>query len=89
MRIRAIYYSSRFEKLFRKLPQSVQERAVITERRFRENPFHPSLRTHQLQGKLKGLWSISITMNYRILFRSLENGDVLFVSIGPHSIYEP
>lgn len=65
----------------------MQEHAVITEKRFRENPFHPSLRTHQLQGKLKGLWSISITMNYRILFRPLENGDILFVSIGTHSIY--
>ena len=87
MRIRQIYYSSRFEQLFRKLPRQLQARALITERYFRLNPFHPSLRTHKLHGKLEGSWGISITGRYRIIFKPLPDGDVLFVSVGPHSIY--
>jgi len=29
----------------------------------------PSFRLHELTGKLKGLWSISVTANWRITFR--------------------
>jgi len=55
---------------------------------FKENPFHLSLRLHKLKGKLEGLWSISIDMKHRIIFKSLEDGVILFVSIGMHAIYE-
>ena len=55
---------------------------------FQKNPFHPSLRLHQLEGKLKGYWSISIDLQYRIIFRFLDNGDALFASVGTHAIYE-
>jgi addiction module RelE/StbE family toxin len=88
MVVREIYYTSRFEKQFKKLPRVVQEKAVATEYRIRSNPLHPSLRLHKLSGKLEGLWSISITNSYRIIFESLEDGDLLFISIGLHSIYQ-
>ena len=52
------------------------------------NPFHPSLRLHKLRGKLEGLWSISIDRKYRLIFKALENGVILFISIGLHAIYE-
>ncbi|HBW74059.1 MAG TPA: plasmid stabilization protein [Candidatus Magasanikbacteria bacterium] len=52
------------------------------------NPLHPSLRIHALQGNLKGLWSISITGSYRIIFERQKNGDILFISIGKHDIYK-
>lgn len=87
MVVREIYYTTRFEKQFKKLPRVVQEKAVATDDRIRTNPLHPSLRLHKLSGKLEGLWSISITNSYRIIFESLENGGLLFISIGLHSIY--
>jgi addiction module RelE/StbE family toxin len=43
---------------------------------------------HELHGKFKGIWSISITNNYRIIFARMENGDILFISIGKHDIYK-
>lgn len=49
------------------------------------NPHHPSLRLHKLQGKLKDLYSVSITLSYRITlsFAMIEDAIVL-IDIGSH-----
>ena len=88
MQIKAIHYNGAFEKQFRGLPKNIQKKALKAEKLFRSNPFHPSLRLHKLDGKLKGLWSISLDMKYRIVFKPLEDGVILLISIGLHSIYE-
>lgn len=88
MQVKEIHYNEKFERLFMALPKNIQKKACKTEEIFRYNPFHPSLRLHKLKGKLDGLWSISIDMKYRIIFKSLENGNILFISVGVHSIYE-
>lgn len=88
MKIKAIHYTREFEKQFRELPKEIQRKACIKEQIFRVNPFHPSLRLHKLSGKLKRLWSISIDMKYRIIFEPLNDGVILFISAGLHSIYE-
>jgi mRNA-degrading endonuclease YafQ of YafQ-DinJ toxin-antitoxin module len=88
MKVQDIYYDKRFEKQFRALPLAIKKKAVKAEGFFRTNPFHPSLRLHKLEGKLKELWSVSIDRNYRIIFKPLEEGVILFVSIGLHAIYE-
>jgi len=54
----------------------------------RKNPFYPSLRLHKLKGRLDGLWSLSIDLKYRIIFKVMDDGAILFVSIGLHAIYE-
>lgn len=88
MQIKEIHYNDQFEKQFLSLPKKIQKQALKKEQIFRDNPFHSSLRLHKLKGKLEGLWSISITMKHRIIFKSLENGVILFISIGMHAIYE-
>ena len=88
MIVPGIFYSSRFVKETRGLPKEIVALAVKQEKIFKENPLHPSLRLHALQGKLRGLWSISITGNYRVLFERQANGDILFISIGKHDIYK-
>lgn len=88
MRVRAVYYNQRFEIQFRGLSRDIQKKAVKAEKLFRANPFYPSLRLHKLHGKLQGLWSISLDFRYRIIFQSLENGDILFISVGLHAIYD-
>lgn len=87
MVIKELYYSSDFVKQFQKLPLTIQELAVKKESIFKSNPLHPSLRLHGLTGKLEGLFSISITMSYRIIFKRQKNGDLIFISIGKHDIY--
>lgn len=88
MKIQSIHTNKAFGKQFKALPVNIQKKAVKSEKLFRANPFHPSLRLHKLKGKLKHLWSISLDRKYRIVFEPLEEGVVLFVSIGLHSIYE-
>jgi proteic killer suppression protein len=40
----------------------------------------PGYRLHALKGQLKGLWSVTISGNWRITFR-IENGTVLDVDL--------
>lgn len=40
----------------------------------------PSFRLHALTGNLKGLWSVTVRANWRIVFR-FENGDAFDVDL--------
>lgn len=88
MIIEQIHYSKKFVKELKGLPEKVIALAIKKEQIFKDNPLHPSLRLHELHGKFKGIWSISITNNYRIIFERMNNGDILFISIGKHDIYK-
>jgi mRNA-degrading endonuclease YafQ of YafQ-DinJ toxin-antitoxin module len=49
------------------------------------NPHHPSLRLHGLQGRLKGLSSVSINMSYRIVLElMIVDKDIILVDVGNH-----
>lgn len=88
MIIKRIEYSRQFIKELKGLPEGIAALAIEKEKIFKDNPLHPSLRLHELHGKFKGLWSVSITGNYRIIFERMKNGDILFISIGRHDIYK-
>jgi len=88
MIIREIHYSRKFVKQIKKLPKEIVILAIEKEKVFRNNPLHSSLRLHELHGKFRGIWSISITISYRIIFERIKNGDILFISIGKHNIYK-
>lgn len=88
MIVKEIFYDAGFKDEFKKLPFVIKKKAIKIEKLFRENPFHPSLRLHKLKGKLEGTWSISVDRKYRIIFKPLKDGVILFASIGTHSIYE-
>lgn len=88
MRIKKIYYTSNFAKKAAKLPPHLKTQIENKEKLFRENPFYPTLKTHQLKGKLKGLWSFSLTYTHRILFEFVGRDEVLFFDVGTHEIYQ-
>ncbi len=83
-----IFYTSKFEKSFQRLPIIIQLLAVGKEKLFRKNLFDPKLRTHKLSWKLNKYWSFSIDYNYRIMFELSESNDVLFINIWDHDIYK-
>ncbi len=87
MVIHTILYHPAFVKRFQKLAQPWREQAIKTERLFRINPLHPSLRLHSLKGLSDGLWSLSVNRSVRIIFKRMPNGDVVFVTIGKHDVY--
>ncbi len=49
------------------------------------NPFHPSLRLHGLEGRLKGLSSVSINMSYRIVLEmEVKEDEIVLINVGRH-----
>lgn len=87
MKIKTILYNKKFQEMFSTLPQEIKNRSLKAEYLLKENAFHPSLRLHKLHGKLAGYWSISVDRKYRIIFGAKEDGVILFISVGKHSIY--
>ena len=62
------------QRLFRK----IQKQLAL----FQQNPKHKSLRLHKLKGNLQGVWSISIDMNFRMLYK--EDEEIYFFDMGTH-----
>lgn len=77
-----------FEKQFGKIPKDVQRAAVKKILIFEQNPLHPGLETHKLKGGLSSFWAFSINKKYRVLFRFLEDGEVVYYDIDTHNIYK-
>ena len=51
-----------------------------------QNPYHPSLRLHKLQGKLNNFYSISINMKYRVVIDFIIKDDIIIlIDIGSHN----
>lgn len=83
-----VLYTSRFKHEAKKVPRNLHK---ITEEQvdlFKNDPFHPHLKTHKLSGRLKEFWSFSIDYRYRIIFEFTKSNQALFHSIGDHSIYD-
>ena len=50
-----------------------------------QDPFHPSLRLHALEGRLAGLHAVSINLQYRITLElELREQEIILVSVGSH-----
>jgi len=77
--------AARFLKRHPQLQPSYRKLLVLLE----ANPFHPSLRLHPLQGKLKGLHAVSINLSYRITIESLiDDNRLIPIAVGDHdSVY--
>lgn len=83
-----IAFSSSFKRSFKK---KIKGRKEIEDlfweitALFMLDPFHPSLKTHKLSGKLKNLWSFSVEYDLRVIFYFEDkNSRAIFVYIGSH-----
>ena len=66
---------SKENKLYKKIDKKL---AV-----FRENPRHSSLRLHKLGGALRNRWSLSVGMNFRLIFVWTDD-EAYFIDMGTH-----
>lgn len=82
-----IYYSKKFAREYKKLPDKIKLIAEKKEKVFRKNPFQPQLKTHKLTGKLKSYWAFSLDYQYRIIFEFADKDIIWFHSVGTHEIY--
>ncbi|MBL4942294.1 MAG: hypothetical protein JKY81_11605 [Colwellia sp.] len=78
----------RARKFLRRHPD-IQKQYQKTLELLELNPHHPSLRLHNLSGKLKALSSVSINMNYRITLEfEINNHEIILINVGdPEQVY--
>jgi len=77
-------YVRKAKKFLRKHPE-IHKQYQKTLELLEVNPHHPSLRLHGLQGRLKGLSSVSINMNHRIVLEMIvQNENIILIDIGNH-----
>lgn len=82
-----IFYTSKFERAYKNLPDFLKNKAKQKEIIFRNNPFDKRLKTHKLSGKYGKYWSFSISGSHRIMFEFLDKNEIVFINIGDHDIY--
>lgn len=68
------------QKKDKKLSQKIDKQLAL----FKENPKHPSLRTHKLAGNSDNRWSISITRSIRMVYILEEKDLAYFIDLGTH-----
>lgn len=88
MKIAHSHTTPQFEEDFLALQDRIQRKAKRRILFFEENCFSSVLDTHKLKGRLNKFWSFSIDNDYRIIFRFLARGEVIYYRIGPHRIYK-
>ncbi|MGX9726874.1 MAG: type II toxin-antitoxin system RelE/ParE family toxin [Candidatus Electronema sp. VV] len=87
MSYRIIYtesYLKRAARFVKKHPELISQYEK-TLKILEANPQHPSLRLHQLQGKLKNLHSVSINISFRITLEFyFSDKEIILVNVGHH-----
>lgn len=77
-------YFKKLKKFIKKHPQ-VLDRYIKTIELLEVDPFHPSLRLHKLQGKLRVYHSVSINMQYRVVIDFIfQDKEIIPIDIGTH-----
>jgi mRNA-degrading endonuclease YafQ of YafQ-DinJ toxin-antitoxin module len=82
-----VSFSTPFKRAFKKRIKGsgdLETRFWQKLNQFTLDPFHPSLKTHKLSGKLKEYWSFSVDYDARVLFYFTDDEKAVFVDIGSH-----
>ena len=73
--------AKRFAKRHPELKSQYEKTLKLLE----QNPFHPSLRLHSLTGRLSGLHSVSINLEYRLTLELLIHDELIIpIKVGSH-----
>ena len=82
--VRTDEYFKKLKKFIKKHPE-VLDRYIKTIELLEIDPYHPSLRIHKLNGKLRIYHSISINMKYRIVIDFImKDNEIIPIDIGTH-----
>lgn len=78
------HYSRKAARFIKTHPDAISQYAK-TLQLLEINPHHPSLRLHQLKGRLDGLYSVSINLKFRITLEMIvTESEIILVNIGDH-----
>ncbi len=77
-------YQKRAVKFFKKHPELLDRYAKVLTI-LENNPFHPSLRLHKLQGRVQEYYSVSLNLDYRIILSFImQEHTIIPIDIGTH-----
>ncbi len=79
-----VFLATGFVRQYKKLPLKIQKKFLERVAVFKENPRHPLLRVHRLQGDMELFESMNVTGDFRALFVR-EGVAATFHKIGTHS----
>lgn len=90
--MRALLFDESFRRALKKRCKNrpeLQAKVSETLSLLEADPFIPSLKTHKLQGELKGLWACSVEYDFRIVFRfealdETEEEAIVLIDVGTH-----
>ena len=89
--MRNLVISSSFKRAFKTLIKRQPDLKLKIEETLKllaTDPYHPSLRTHKLKGKLSGAWACSVQYDCRIVFSFQKSQtpeeEILLIDIGTH-----
>lgn len=75
-----------FWEAFDRLPERIQRQARESYRLFVDNSSHPSLEFKRVNARIS-VYSVRVSIDYRAM-GVLEQGDIYWFWIGPHSEYD-
>lgn len=82
-----VSFSSSFKRAFKRRVAGNTDKVANFWRTidiFTNDPFHTSLKTHKLSGKMKDLLSFSVEYDLRVVFYFSDKNTARFVDIGSH-----
>ncbi|HEY4489296.1 MAG TPA: type II toxin-antitoxin system mRNA interferase toxin, RelE/StbE family [Candidatus Paceibacterota bacterium] len=79
-----IFLHSKFEKKLARVPMPIRRALADRIGLFKEDRRHPLLNDHALMGNRKGLRSINITGDWRVIYEPLGVTAVRFLEIDTH-----
>ena len=78
-------YEKRSIKFFKK-HSNLKTKYVKVINILKQNPYHPSLRLHKLQGAMRDYYSISLDLEYRIIIDFVVvDKKIYLIDIGTHN----
>lgn len=85
-------WSSSYKRAFKKTTKStpdLREKIISAMNLLEQDPFHPKLKSHKLQGILEDNWACAVSYDLRIIFTFVKNSDtneteILLINLGSH-----
>lgn len=81
---RTLRFTPRFVDDLIALSKTAQKQTAKSLKMLDDNEKATSLRVHELQGQLKGIWSASASKSLRITFLRLTEGQKLLLTVDHH-----
>ena len=82
-----LIYSEKFISQLEKMSPKIQKLSIKKIDLFKNEPKHPSLKTHKLNMVLDGYFSFSVDFQTRIVFEYGNKNTIHILKIGDHDIY--